>query len=146
MNDILESINDYLVAINEKVYEIEERRIHEAGYEDLSVSEIHTIDAVGIGEPLHMSAIAEALNITGGTLTVAVNNLAQKGYVEKHRATRDHRVVKVVLTEAGKNVYYTHKDIHRQMVAASVGKLSDKESKLVVSVLEELNNYLSDMQ
>lgn len=146
MNDILESINDYLVAINEKVYSIEENCIRDAGYRDLSVSEIHTIDAVGIGEPLHMSSIAASLNITVGTLTVAVNNLVKKGYLEKYRSEEDRRVVNVILTETGKNVYFIHKDVHRKMVSASVGKLSDREGRLVVSVLEELNKYLSDMQ
>lgn len=146
MNDILESINDYLVAINEKVYSIEENCIRNAGYRDLSVSEIHTINAVGIGDPLRMSSIAASLNITVGTLTVAVNNLVKKGYLEKYRSEEDRRVVNVILTETGKNVYFIHKDIHRQMVGASVGKLSDQEGRLVVHVLEELNKYLNDIR
>lgn len=66
---------------------------------DLSVTEIHTIEAVGMYELKNMSEIASDLNITVGTLTMAVNNLVKKGYVERVKKEGDRRVVQVRLTK-----------------------------------------------
>lgn len=146
MSDILETINHYLVAINEKVYDIEEAAIHDAGYTDLSVSEVHTIDAVGIDTPRNMSEIAASLNITIGTLTVAVNKLEKKGYLERKRSDKDRRIVNVVPLERGKKVYKLHAKIHREMVKASLSQLSEEEGKNLASALEGLDNYLKDLR
>ena len=40
------------------------------------------------------SEVAKELSITVGTLTVAINNLVKKGYVERLRSEDDRRVVK----------------------------------------------------
>lgn len=45
------------------------------------------------------SEVAKELSITVGTLTVAINNLVKKGYVERIRSEDDRRVVKLGLTK-----------------------------------------------
>lgn len=39
---------------------------------------MHIIDAVGIREQKNMSTVAKVLNVTVGTLTIAVNNLVKR--------------------------------------------------------------------
>ena len=49
-----------------------------------------------------MSAVAKSLSVTVGTLTIAMNHLVKKGYVERRRSEEDRRVVLVSLSEKEK--------------------------------------------
>ena len=50
------------------------------------MTEIHTVAAIGKNTLYRMSDIAGILHITVGTLTVMVNNLVKKGYVERYNS------------------------------------------------------------
>ena len=72
---------------------------------DLSINEMHMLEAVGKGERTNtetISEIAEDLGITLPSVTVAINKLVKKGYVEKLRGEEDGRIVYVTLTKQGK--------------------------------------------
>ena len=54
----------------------EKKAIKDSGLQQIvSVNEAHTVDAIGLYVPKTMSAVAEKLEITMGTLTVAINHL-----------------------------------------------------------------------
>ena len=61
---------------------IEEKAVRMRGISDLSMSEIHAIDAIGVGEGKMMSEVAEELHITMGTLTATMTKLEKKGYAK----------------------------------------------------------------
>ena len=74
MNSV-ETVNDVLVNLFNEIMDIEERALITPEYKDISVNDMHVIEAVGIRNPRSMSAIAKDLSVTVGTLTIAVNHL-----------------------------------------------------------------------
>ena len=77
MNSV-ETVNDVLVNLFNEIMDIEERALITPEYKDISVNDMHVIEAVGIRNPRSMSAIAKDLSVTVGTLTIAVNHLVKK--------------------------------------------------------------------
>ena len=77
------------------INKIEERSMRLASGDELTVTEVHTVETIGGDEPKRMSDVAAKLKITVSTLTISVNKLVSKGYVERFRCTEDRRVVKV---------------------------------------------------
>ncbi|WP_373867048.1 MarR family winged helix-turn-helix transcriptional regulator [Thermobrachium celere] len=120
---------------------IEQQALRSKDFNDLSITEIHTIEAIGMYGDKTMSEVAEKLNITVGTLTVAVNNLEKKGYVERRRSEEDRRIVYVHLTNKGKLAYRMHEKFHSAMINEVVEGLTDEEEKILISSLEKLNNF-----
>ena len=55
-----------------------------------------------------MSAVARALSVTVGTLTISVNSLVKKGYVIRQRSSEDRRVVLISLSARGRDVFTHH--------------------------------------
>lgn len=92
-------INDIIVELFKNILTIEERSLRNRGIRDLSMTEIHTIEAIGKGSYKTMSEIAEALNITMGTLTISINRLESKDYVYRSKDPNDRRVVLASLTK-----------------------------------------------
>ena len=93
MEPNLETVNDYLVSVFNDILTIEESELKKSQFNDLSITEMHTIEAIGMYKKKTSSEVAKELSITVGTLTVAINNLVKKGYVERLRSEDRKSVV-----------------------------------------------------
>ena len=122
-----EAINDVLVNLFNEILDLEERALITPEYKNISVNDMHIMDAVGIREQKNMSTVARALNVTVGTLTIAVNNLVKKGYIQRVRSEEDRRVVLISLTEKGEKAFCHHRDFHEKMVLAILKDLNVEE-------------------
>lgn len=144
MQETLAVINALLVEVFNDILTIEESALKSGSFHDVSVKEVHTIETIGMYEPKSMSEIARGLNITVGTLTVAVNNLVKKGYVERYRCEQDRRVVKIGLTKKGRLLYRVHDKFHKVMVKTAVEGLEEEEEVVLARSLSQLHKFLKE--
>ena len=141
MSKSVSVVNELLVETFSDILQIEQNALKEGVLNDLSITEIHTIDAIGMYEARTMSEVAADLKITVGTLTSAISNLVKKGYVERKRIEEDRRVVLIQLTKRGKLAYRIHDKFHSDMVKETIQGLSESEEQVLVGSLEQLNNF-----
>ena len=111
-------LNDILVNLFNEILGIEEKALTSSEFRDISVNDMHILEAVGTEEPRSMSSVAKSLSVTVGTLTIAMNNLVKKGYVNRARSEEDRRVVLISLSEKGEKAYYHHQKFHDDMIQA----------------------------
>lgn len=140
MGELSSVINEILVDLFNDILNIEQRALSSSKFKDLSISEIHTIEAVSYEERT-MSEVAKQLGITTGTLTIAINNLVNKGYVQRKRNEDDRRVVLVSLTQTGKVVFRIHKKFHDDMVKATIEGMNTEEQEILINSLSKLNDF-----
>lgn len=141
MRKIEEELNKLLVQLFNDILQIEEKSLKNTEFTDLSITEIHTIEAIGMDKSRTMGEIAHDLRITVGTLTTAITKLIKKGYVERKRIEEDRRVVLVNLTSKGEEVYKVHKIFHEEMICSMISNFSDEEEKVLLKSLEKLNTF-----
>ena len=127
--------HDILVNLFQEIMDIEEKALITAEFKNISVNDMHIIEAIGTGEPKNMSTVAKLMSVTVGTLTIAINNLVKKGYVSRVRSEEDRRVVLIFLTEKGKRAYQHHREFHDGMVKALVEGLDEGQQKILVKSL-----------
>lgn len=139
--DIYDSMNDILVKLFRDLMTIEEKAIITGEYKDITNNDLHVIDSIGTASPKNMSMIAKELSVTTGTLTIAINSLVKKGYVERSRSDEDRRVVLVSLSKKGRQAYEHHKKFHEEMIAATVKGLTGEEIKILERALINLKDY-----
>ena len=89
--EINECLNELLVKLFHDITQIEEKEIRTGSYKNLTMNDMHVIEAIGTGEPKNMSSVAKALSVTTGTLTIAVNSLVKKEFVNRVRSEEDRR-------------------------------------------------------
>ena len=75
MENRAERLNSLLVQLFNDILHIEEKVLKSSEIKDLSITEMHTIDAIGTQGNRTMGEIAHDLRITVGTLTSAINRL-----------------------------------------------------------------------
>ncbi|MCM0650316.1 MarR family transcriptional regulator [Clostridium swellfunianum] len=141
MSKTINVLNELLVDLFNDILTIEQRALSEGEFKDLSITEIHTIEAIGMYEARSMSEVAKDLEITVGTLTTAINNLVKKGYVERERLEGDRRVVLIRLTKRGKLAYRIHDKFHKDMIRETIQDLSEQEEEVLIHSLEKLNRF-----
>ena len=134
-------LNELLVTIFNDILEIEQTALQEGVLKDLSVTEIHTIEAIGMYHPRTMTEVANDLNITVGTLTTAITKLVKKGYVERTRGEEDRRSVMMALTRKGKLAYRVHEKFHQDMISETIKGLKDEEEEVLIRSLEKVNSF-----
>ena len=142
--DSYDTFNHILVSLFNEIMDIEEKAIITESFQDITNNDMHVIEAIGIGTPKNMSAIAKQLHVTTGTLTISMNSLVKKGYVKRERSERDRRVVYIMLTAKGKLAYRHHAEFHRKMTEALVEGLDPEETKLLVRALANLKNFFEN--
>lgn len=135
--------HDILVNLFQEIMDIEEKALITAEFKNISVNDMHIIEAIGMGEPKNMSTVAKLMSVTVGTLTIAINNLVKKGYVSRVRSEEDRRVVLIFLTEKGKRAYQHHREFHDGMVKALVEGLDEGQQKILVKSLLNLRTFFN---
>lgn len=133
--------HDILVNLFQEIMDIEEKALITAEFKNISVNDMHIIEAIGTGEPKNMSTVAKLMSVTVGTLTIAINNLVKKDYVSRVRSEEDRRVVLIFLTEKGKRAYQHHREFHDGMVKALVEGLDEGQQKILVKSLLNLRTF-----
>jgi len=142
MNRAHRSINHLLVRLFNDILAIEERALSFGEFSDASVREMHVLEAADAEpEDNSMSAIATRLGITVGSLTVAVATLERKGYLRRERATDDKRVVRVLLTERGRQANQHHAAFHGEMVSQVQKALDDQQLEVLAGALERIIEF-----
>lgn len=144
MEPNLETINDYLASVFNDILTIEESELKKSQFNDLSITEMHTIEAIGMYRKKTSTEVAKELSITVGTLTVAINNLVKKSYVERIRSEDDRRVVKLGLTKKGKLLFRVHQHFHKEMVMNTLKGMDKPEEQALLKALKNLHDFLQE--
>lgn len=139
--DLISTLNEMLVQLFRSINAIEERAIRTGEYQDVTANDMHVIEAIGMEEAKNMTSVARALDVTTGTLTIAVNNLVKKGYVVRVRSEEDRRVVLISLSEKGRRAYLHHRKFHDRMIDAVVEGLTEEEQLVLGKALRRLNQF-----
>ena len=144
MKPLEEQLIDLIVDAYPPILKVEDTILKRSDNIDLSINEMHMLEAVGKGKnkPKTISEIAEDLGITLPSVTVAINKLVKKGYVEKLRGEEDARIVYVTLTKQGKKIDSVHRYFHESMVRSIISGMSEQEQQVLYQGILKLDLFL----
>lgn len=144
--EIGECLNELFVQLFHDILIIEQKALKKGEHLNLTINDIHVIEAIGDGVPKNMSSVAKSLHVTTGTLTISVNSLVKKGYVDRMRSEEDRRVVLVSLTETGRRAYREHKHFHEQMIECITGRLDPEEREVLAGALTNMIRFFEEQK
>ena len=140
MKNSTKVMNELLVEPFSDLLNSEKHELQSSRFCDLSITEIHVVEAIGKG-PRTMTDVAGQIGVTLGTLTTSINRLVRKEYVIRRRSEDDRRFVEIELSEKGRQAYTMHNNFHQNMVDAMAEKLSDENNEVLITSLKKLNRF-----
>lgn len=144
--EIIDEVNSYLVRIFNEIMQIEEESLKSSEFKDITIKEMHTIEAIGLVDNPTSSQVTNKLGITVGTLSVSIQNLVKKDYVERVQSAEDRRIVRLKLTKKGKLLYRLHHKFHTDMVEKTLTDLEIDEAQALIKGLRNLNQFLDEIK
>ena len=145
MNAYENSINNVFNNIYDSLNLVEQNMLKNSKL-DLSICEIHFLHTIGKYENgCSISDIARDNKVTLPTVTVAIQKLVNKNFVEKVRSTQDLRMVNVVLTRMGKKATAAHRFFHERMVRAFLKDVEEDVRPKLLQALSGLSDFLEQM-
>ena len=136
-----DTFNEFLVTLFYRINHFESNAVITEEFRDITMNDMHIIDAIGIQEKKSMSAVAKDLSVTVGTLTTTVNNLLKKGYVRRTRSEADRRVVLLSLTAKGRKAYHHHRQFHEDMIQSMLAGMNENEIAALKKALDNLSSF-----
>ena len=96
--------------------------------------------------PITIGDVGKKMLVTGGCVTVIVDNLEKEGLVERLRSTDDRRVIKVQLTVKGRRFFEEVFTQHAERVTQLASALTEDEQAQLSQLLKKLGLALKDLQ
>lgn len=143
MNETRRTLNELLVNLFNNILAIEENNLRLQGV-DISMTEVHILEAIVKSDSNMMSAVAKYLMVTQGTLTVSAAKLEKKGYVKRIKDDEDRRVVRLMITDKAKNVLEVHNQFHDQMIDKIVNELDIEEEQELLRSLQRVSAFFKE--
>ena len=146
MKPFEEQLNAVIVDTYRSILKVEETILKRSDKIDLTINEMHLIESVGKGKNKQrtISEIAEDLGITLPSVTVGINKLMKKGYVEKIRSEEDARIVYVSLTRMGQKIDSVHRYSPESLVRSIIRDMSEEEQQALYKGIMKLDQFLKE--
>jgi len=101
------------------------------------------VECLGHKGPLTFSELSKKQLVSGGNMTVVVDNLEKEGIVERARCAEDRRQVYVRLTPKGKKLFERIFPQHADKIAKCMTVLNPEEQDRLAALLKKLGTGVS---
>lgn len=109
----------------------------------LTESQLNVLELLLHVGPLSQKEIAKNLLVTGGNITMVVDNLQKRNLVERKRWPQDRRVIHVELTREGRSAIESYFPHHVQKVEKALNCLDQDEKEQLIALCDKLRSTLS---
>ncbi len=110
----------------------------------LTQPQFAVIEVLGHLGPLRVGEICKKMLVTGGNMTLVLDNVEKMGLIERIHSKEDRRAIVVQLTKEGKDlfdkIFYSHAEYVTQLMSV----LTQEEQKTLGDLLKKLGIALSN--
>ncbi len=117
--------------------------VHQHSNEDirnygLTTPQFGVLDALGHLGPLKVGELCRKMLVSGGNMTLVLDNLEKRGIIERAFSKTDRRAILIQLTNEGKELFNNIFTKHADFIGNLFDVLSYKEQKDLGSLLKKL--------
>ncbi len=105
---------------------------------ELNMQELRLVEFLGNEGPRMMRELAEYLTVAVNSVTSIVDNLERKGLVRRQRSQEDRRVIRVELTDPGREVYQSLVEVNLRLFRTMLGALTEDEQEIFMVLFRKI--------
>lgn len=134
----MEKIVAIIAKLSHSLGEMEEQAKDYFGLNELTLTQMHYLEVINQLENPNITELASELQITKPTVTVAIDKLIERDYVQKVPSDADRRNSHLHLTEKGQQINAMHNYAHERFSELIKEALEPDEIDEMVRILEKL--------
>jgi MarR family 2-MHQ and catechol resistance regulon transcriptional repressor len=93
----------------------------------LTESQFYVLDVLFYLGPLNQKELGDKLSMTGGNITLIIDNLEKQGLVKRERSQKDRRCFILHLTKKGNNLFKKLFPEQLHFITTEINSLTDEE-------------------
>lgn len=128
-----------------RIFELDKKIRRYGTDKPLFESEIHMIQAIRENEGIHVTGLAEYLNVTKGAVSQVIMKLEKKGMIVKGRDPENQSRLVLTLTPKGETAYRNHEKLHQEfdeLVEAILKGTSEEHRSFLKRFMRTLDQRL----
>ena len=135
--DDQDSMVDAVLSASRVLVAIAARSLADAG-EQVTLTQYRSLVILASRGPQSVAALADAVAVTSPTASRLCERLVRKGLVRRRTDRHDRRQVRIVLTEAGRDLIDTVTERRRQEIADLLASVPAEIQRSAVAALRQL--------
>lgn len=109
----------------------------------LTQPQFAVIEVLGHLGPLKVGEICSKMLVTGGNMTLVLDNIEKLGYIQRVHSKEDRRAIMVELTTQGKELFEKVFPLHAEFISKQMSVLSADEQKTLGELLKKLGTSIN---
>lgn len=109
----------------------------------LTQPQFSVIEVLGHLGPLKVGEICDKMLVSGGNMTLVLDNIEKLGYIERIHSKEDRRAIDVQLTKQGQELFEKIFIIHAENISKLMSVITSEEQKLLGDLLKKLGKGVS---
>jgi MarR family 2-MHQ and catechol resistance regulon transcriptional repressor len=105
---------------------------------ELNMQELRVVEFLGNEGPRMMRELAEHLAVAVNSMTSIVDGLERKKLVRRQRSVEDRRVVRVELTNAGREIYQSAVEVNLRLFRSMLRALTQDEQEIFMVLFRKI--------
>ncbi|MHB8904832.1 MAG: MarR family winged helix-turn-helix transcriptional regulator [Melioribacteraceae bacterium] len=108
----------------------------------LTQPQFAVVEVIGHLGPLKIGELCEKMLVTGGNMTLVLDNIEKLGYIERVPSREDRRAINIQLTPAGQKLFEEVFVKHAENITQFMSVLNATEQKNLGDLLKKLGTAL----
>jgi len=109
---------------------------------NLTLPQFAVLEALGHIGPMKIGVLTEKMIVSGGNMTLVLDNLEEQGLLQRVHSKNDRRAINIELTKKGRQVFNTLFPKHAEFVAKQMSVLNENEQKELGRLLKKLGTSI----
>jgi DNA-binding MarR family transcriptional regulator len=105
---------------------------------ELNMQELRVVEFLGNEGSRMMRELAEHLAVAVNSMTSIADGLEKKGLVRRQRSEKDRRVIRVDLTEPGREIYQSLVEMHLRLFRSMLAALTEDEQEIFMVLFRKI--------
>ena len=111
----------------------------------LTQPQFAVIEVLGHLGPLKVGEICDKMLVSGGNMTLVLDNIEKLGLIERTHSKEDRRAINVQLTKAGRELFDKIFTNHAEYISKTMSVLTSEEQKTLGELLKKLGRGVQDI-
>jgi DNA-binding MarR family transcriptional regulator len=103
-----------------------------------TLRQLYYIELINNNEGISFSELAKMLDVKKSTVSIAINQLIERGIVTKVQSNQDKRFYFLQLTPKGKHIIEMHMKVHQNAIKKIIKILNEKEVENFISIVNKI--------
>ena len=138
----MERIVELVSKLSHSLGEMEELSKEKYEFSELTVTQMHYIEIISKLKNPNVTELASELKLSKPTVTVGVDRLIEKGYIEKVQSDGDRRNSHLHLTIKGERKNEMHEYAHNGFAELIKESVDEHDMRLLEGLLEKITNNI----